>query len=375
MHKKIFAACFILLCGFVFFASAGAFHENRTNIFAVDSKEAAIEEVFPCRDAVREIYGASNWLLSPNAVPKNSRYIYVKEDDGFLHTIGLSSFDMEMAKRRLSQLNQACQDSGADFVYVSYPSKNEQDDAATYGIDTNDLEYREELLAYADSSGLNYLDVKPLFEADGYTLKDIFYKTDHHWKAPAGLYSARAIANYLNDTLGYSLSTDLLAEDQFTFTTYEDLWFGETGRDLSLGYVDALDDFTEIRPAYDTSLQIDFASGDSVAGDFSIMMNDFPHSSAEIDLYEYSAHYAYDRNISSPTHYHNNNVEGPKILLIKDSFSVVVIPFLTLATSDLTVWDVRDVQENVTDYIRQNDFDIVLLAYTDFWATYMWDFH
>ena len=375
MHKKIFAAGFILLCGFVFFASAISFNENSTNIFAVDSKEAAIEEIFPFKDAVREIYGISNKLLSPNEIPKSSGYVTVKEEDGFLRTIGVASFDIELAEQRLSELNRVCQDSGAEFVYVSYPSKNEQGDTKTYGLDSNDLEYREELLAYVDTHGIHHLDVKPLFEADGYTIKDLFYKTDHHWKSTAGLYSARAIANYLNDTLGYSLRSDLLAEDQFTVTTHEDLWFGETGRSLSLSYVNALDDFAEIRPAYDTSIRIDYISGDSVEGDFSIMIDDSQFAGTDVDLYDYSAHYAYDRNISSPTRYHNNTVDGPKILLIKDSFSVVVIPFLTLATSDLTVWDIRDTPESLYDYIQQNDFDIVLLAYTDFWKTYMWDFH
>ena len=76
----------------------------------------------------------------------------------------------------------------------------------------------------------------------------------------------------------------------------------------------------------------------------------------------------------SLTEIHNNNVEGKKILIIKDSFSVVVIPFLSLATSDVVVWDMRTTSEGLYNFIEQNDFDVVLLAYTDFWRADMYKF-
>lgn len=46
---------------------------------------------------------------------------------------------------------------------------------------------------------------------------------------------------------------------------------------------------------------------------------------------------------------------------------MVTIPFLLLTTSDIAVWDVRVTKEGLYDYIAKNDFDIVLVAYTDFW--------
>ena len=79
------------------------------------------------------------------------------------------------------------------------------------------------------------------------------------------------------------------------------------------------------------------------------------------------------------TTYHNNldDGNGKKILIIKDSFSVVVIPFLTLETSDVTVWDMRwdQTKNGLYQYIRDNDFDAVLVAYTDFWTDTMWNFN
>ena len=77
--------------------------------------------------------------------------------------------------------------------------------------------------------------------------------------------------------------------------------------------------------------------------------------------------------------YHNNldDGNGKKILIIKDSFSVVVIPFMILETSDITVWDMRTDQtkNGLYQYIKDNDFDVVLVAYTDFWREDMWNFN
>lgn len=54
---------------------------------------------------------------------------------------------------------------------------------------------------------------------------------------------------------------------------------------------------------------------------------------------------------------------------------MVVIPFLILETSDITVWDMRSNKDGLYQYIRDNDFDVVLLAYTDFWRDDMWNFN
>ena len=57
---------------------------------------------------------------------------------------------------------------------------------------------------------------------------------------------------------------------------------------------------------------------------------------------------------------------GKKILLIKDSYSVVVAPFLSLVCEDVYLWDVRYLHESsVIDFIRNNDFDCVMVCYVE----------
>lgn len=379
MHKRIFCASFVMLCCFVFIQTQRYFTDNDIDIFRTTDKEKMLEEAFPYNDWVKEIYGFSNRVISPNEIVL-SESTTIKDKDGFLQEIYPVKVDVvDDAKYKIAELNAICHENGTEFSFINYPSKSNSTTISTrYGIETNLEQVRAEFLSYLDEINIDYLNVRELLENDGYTTKDIFYKTDHHWKTTAGFYAARAIANHLNETYDWSLNTAALDEDKFSFTTYDNLWFGETGRNLSRSWVNTLDDFTQIMPNYETSISLYYPNGNETSGDFSIMVDTSGYE-GEVDYYQYSAHYSYSKGMGSPMTYHNNLADenGKKILIIKDSFSVVVIPFLTLETSDVTVWDMRDdaTKEGLYKYIADNDFDVVLLAYTDFWKANMWNFN
>lgn len=383
MYKKIYSTLIFLFCMLIFLCNVEKCITNKYYCQPdfIDNMESLVEEVFTSIEIktgytwFKEIYGISNIVLSPYEIPGSS-YVTVKDEDGFLEPIQNITFDISVAEKKIYKLSQICVQNGAEFSYISYPSKsNIETIPEKYGIETNEEETRSSFLNDLDSYGINVLDVRQLLESDGYTTKDIFYKTDHHWKSTAGLYGASAIANYLNETYDYSLRSDLLDRSLFNFITYNDLWFGETGRKCSKTWVGALDDFTEIFPTYNTSLRMGTQYGEyKKEGDFSMLINESGYN-GNVDLYSYSAHYSYGVGIGSPTWIHNDNVNGKKILIIKDSFSMVVIPFLSLATSDIAVWDMRITPNNLYDFIADNDFDVVLVAYTDFWSAKMYSFN
>lgn len=378
MQKKIFSLFYITV-SVVMAAGISVLmlkeHSIRVINDGTTKLESAIERVFPLKSGMRELYGSVNRLISPNEIV-NARDVIVKDGDGFLEPISYSDYDTGEAARNITELADVCNNAGAEFVYVSYPSKtNAQTTAARYGIETNGEEMRHGFLDALQKNGIKVLDVRCLLEGDGYTPKDVFYKTDHHWKTFAGLYAAKEITEYLNDSFAYGLDTGLLDEEKFSFTTYEDLWLGETGCSVSKTWTGALDDFTEIKPLYETSFSVGkYGNDEKENGDFSILIDRSGYEGKN-DLYNYSAHYSYTKGANSLTHTHNcKNVNGEKILIIKDSFSIVVIPFLALPITDIVAWDMRDNPDGLYDFIRQNDFDAVLLAYTDFWRADMYDF-
>lgn len=374
MQKRIFCLFYAVLV--MFLCVINIYHcimENSIGSLILNA-ESTIQAGIPGKKQLRELYGITNCVISPYEIASEGGAT-VKDKDGFLEKISYVSYDIREAERNIFELKKVCEDTDTDFVFVSYPSKtNARTTPEYYGIETNGEETRNNFLNGLKSGGVNILNVRTLLEEAGYQVKDIFYKTDHHWKSTSGLFCARAIVNYLNDTFDYHLRADLLDESQFDFITHEKIWFGEEGRKLSKTWVGALDDFTEIRPVYETLFSVKAEGAEEKRkGDFSIFIDDSGYD-GNVNLYQYSAHYSY-LNSDSQTKIHNHCVESEKILIIKDSYSVVVIPFLSLSASDVTVWDMRTNKEGLYDYIKQNDFDAVLLAYTDFWREDMYQFN
>lgn len=378
--KLIYAVCFLSLIFYTFVCVFKGVTDNEVNILSESDIELAVENVFPFSNEVKEIYGLSNKIISPNEKVTGSTAI-IKDGDGFLFFIGPASIEtVDYAKNKIVELNDYCHSLDTEFAFIYYPSKSNSNVISTeYGIDTNLEEIRYDFISYLEKNGIDYLHIRELLEGDGYKTKDVFYKTDHHWTTNAGLYSARAIVNYLNDEYGYRLNNSDLDENEFSYIYYDDLWFGETGRSLSRSWVGTLDGFTQIMPKNNTSISQIYADGTRVDGDFSIMVDDYWYDKENINYYDFSAHYTYAKGMApNPVIYHNNYIDenGKKILIIKDSFSIVVIPFLTLAVEDIAIWDMREVSDSdsLYEYIKDNNFDAVLLAYNDFWAEHMWNF-
>ncbi len=379
-YKKIFSVFGIIVCTIAFINSLRHWpqYDKIKKLSSVRTLESAITRLLPGKKYLREFYGAYNLLLSPHELAPNNNTIIVKDKNGFMESFYMTAYNISEAEEKLLELSAVCKEAGSQFAYISFPSKSDSRTLfSTYGIDTNSEEVRKDFLQRLSSHNVPILNVRQQLETNGYNKKDYFYKTDHHWTVPAGLFSARLIANFLNDSFGYSLRSDLLDTSLFTFKIHKNIWLGETGRKTSLTWAGTLDDFTEVFPNYDTHLQAGPRFGNyNKKGSFSMLVDKHGYN-GKADKYTYSAHYSYSKNIDSPTWIHNDDVEGKKILLIIDSFSVTVIPFLCLATSDISVWDMRKpkTKNGLYQFIKDNHFDVVLVEYTDFWSKKMYSFN
>lgn len=369
--KKVYMIIFLLGIFYVFanfiVKSVGTKLSGETPEYK--SAEEAIEDSFPQKAAVREFYGLVNRVLSPNEIDRT-----VKDDDGYLRQIVMYNYDEEKAIANITELRDVCTESGAGFAYVSFPSKNDGTDVGTvYGIDSNSESMRKALHNGLRENGIEVLDIREKMEYSGLEGKDIFYKTDHHWNTKAGLFAAEQIARFLREK-GYNTSPENLGGEKFTYNDYPNSWFGETGRKYSLKWVGALDDFTVIRPNYETSFDYSVPGSFDTSGDFSIFIFDGLFDSG-YNLYDVSLHYSYMSFAGQINLIRNNYMpEGAKVLIVNDSFSMVTAPFLALSCGEVDLWDVRNNPESLYEHIRNSDYDIVLIAYTDYFMDEMYDF-
>ena len=61
----------------------------------------------------------------------------------------------------------------------------------------------------------------------------------------------------------------------------------------------------------------------------------------------------------------NENSDGGKLLVIRDSYSDSLAPFLGLDYSEVHLWDLRYNRTSLKNYIAQNGIDQVLVLYSN----------
>ena len=118
----------------------------------------------------------------------------------------------------------------------------------------------DKFLGRIREKGIPTIDLRENIREEGLNIKDFFYRTDHHWTTKATLWAVKIIADGLNKYCGYSIDTSIYNVDNYNMVEYKKAWLGEQGRKVSGAYV-GLDDFTEIKPKFETSYTFKFPDG------------------------------------------------------------------------------------------------------------------
>lgn len=326
--------------------------------------EEWIQENMPFREELFEINGFYNKAVGRSNIKRGSQTYIKLENDQLVYLT--EKANMESNIQHLKNFSDFCEDNNMQFMYVNFPSKPSSDN------ELNDLGYEtyvnsnaDQLLDGLQEKKVRTLDIRNSIKEWGVDFYSLFYKTDHHWNADAGLFAAQEIINELNKEFECDFDSSLLQSDNFDRQVFERCWLGETGRVMTQTYA-GLDDFILLKPKYDTSLKYDVEeSNKHLEGDFSILLDQKMYNNPNNDIYKTSWYYSYlFLNYGKATIRNNNMKDKQKILIIKDSFALVVAPYMALTAEEVTLWDMRYNENSVKEYILNNDFDIVIVAYT-----------
>lgn len=254
-----------------------------------------------------------------------------------------------------------------DFFYVQKATKTDKYDSNKENLEINYVNnYFDFYSGTIKNQGIDVLDMRDYINEMGIDHYSLFFKTDEHWTMEAGMLAAEAIAEKMN-TYGYNLDTTILNPNLYTENTYEKWFLGALGRRVTLGYTEP-DDFTVYSPKFATDFSVVALDKDlDVRGGFDEVL--FNH--AVIDTCDYYGFSMYEglswgnRPLFQVT---NNNVDnGVKVLLIRDSFSLATIPYLSLLVQQCDCIDVRTTNGNfngsIKTYIEQTQPDVVILMY------------
>lgn len=254
---------------------------------------------------------------------------------------------------------------GLPLLYIQAPQKVE-DDLLPYGVTDYGNANADKLLSVLEETGVDHLDLRPrmreaMAEREG---TRFFFRTDHHWTPEGGFEGYRALIAYLNAQYGMEAPEEYTDPDSYEKTVYKDVFLGSQGKRVGSLYA-GVDDITLWKPKFETSFTYSVPlNAIERTGPFETSLL-FPERVAAVDYFggnPYTLYAGGDYNLARMVNHLNPG--GPRVLLIRDSFSCVLAPFLALNCSELITIDLRYFKENLMDYMEWLDPDLVCVMYT-----------
>lgn len=243
----------------------------------------------------------------------------------------------------MSALNTLVGNTDAKVYFALIPDKSDLYSSLLPKNAPNDSEKEVIDYCYGQSNATN-VDMYSALSAhkDEY----IFYRTDHHWTSLGAYYGLSALAE--------SMGLPCPALDSYTDRhVVSEEFYGTTWSSSGFSWVDP--DTMEIFVNAPESLKVtSYPQGSPVEGklyDFSFL--------------EKKDKYSMFMGGNCPMHViETGNEDKPSLLILRDSYTDSLIPFLLDDFSEIHVLDLRYYRASLKAYIEQNDFDNVLVCYS-----------
>lgn len=284
--------------------------------------------------------------------------MYITDDGQFIYVADKTTTDYEY-KQTLS-LHKFLSSNGINMIYVNEPTKYTDDliFRNSFGVESYSNRNMDLFLNRIRAAGINTIDLRDNIRQEGINVSDLFYRTDHHWTTSAGLWASKIMAEGLNRYCGYNVDLSIYGPENYDFKLWRSCWVGEQGRKVGITY-SGLDDYTEIKPKFDTSYTFKKSDNTTFNGTFVNFIDENVYQEGNNDLNR-SWHYSYKR-----INCINNNVSKGKVLMIADSYDHVTECFLSLGVHEIDTLVLRDCEGDfkLRDYITKNGYDTVIIAY------------
>ncbi len=207
-----------------------------------------------------------------------------------------------------------------------------------------------DLMAQAQGAvtGAAWADVyTPLMEHKD---EDIFYRTDHHWTSLGAYYGYTGLASALGYTpVPLTDYTPTVRSTEFYGTVFSSSGVRWVKPDTITTYVPD-DGITVVSHTYDNS-------GNPVEEQRALYVESFLSVKDKYSMF-------LGGNQSLGVVKNANNPDGPKLLIIRDSYADSLVPFLTAHYSEIHLIDPRYYHLSVKDYVAQNGIDQALVLYS-----------
>lgn len=304
--------------------------------------------VYPALKKVSLIYDKLvNWEL-----------VYARET-GASYTLS-TGFDYEAVEqqdmtdyaRDLIAENEIAEAAGAEFVYVQYPYRvDEQNSQTPWGASSYENENTDAVLEMLSQEDVDFIDLRKELTKIGWEYDSGFYETDGHWTTRSGFLSAGIVAQYLNENYDFAFDSFYFDEKNYDVNSYSvNSPFVEEEVELFL-------------PAFETNFIVRDAYREKEY-DGAFLDACFDMTKAETNEYSsvLTAYSASRIRNSYLFEYENlqNCSNKKRILICSNSFSWHLIPYLALDTAYVDyVYNI--IPEQMEYYVAQLNPDMVIV--------------
>lgn len=333
--------------------------------------EQDMEQYFILRRTLIEGSGYANRLMGKTDFGEADSI--VRLDNGHLSTTyqwnGWNKDAIDRQADEIGAFSDWLTERNIAFFYVQIPTKIDKYDENPVNRTVNlTNDYYDYYLAGIQKQGIDTMDLRESLHEAPKDHYDYFFKTDGHWTLEAGRFAAGEIADHINGVLADQvLDTSVLDPELYTAKTCKKWFLGAMGRKVTLGYADP-DDFTIYYPDFETSFRIQALDKQlDVEGSFAEVMfnNELLNTKDYYGTSIYEAVGQGNRPLLQITNYNSGN--EMRVLVIRDSFSLAMLPYFSLMVRQSDWIDVRKTNGNfngsIRTYVEDTHPDVVILMY------------
>lgn len=298
--------------------------------------EDYVTDQFPLRDAFVGLKAASELALGK----QENNSVFFGAEDTLLNKF--SEPDMEQVEKNIQAVNTFGKNAPVTVYFSLIPSSTAiWSDRLPENAPTLDQKALIDQLAGEVTDAIYYDTYSFLWD---HREEDIYYRTDHHWTTLGAYYGYEA----LMDNLGME-ATPL---DSYTPTVVTDEFYGTIFSSSGVRWVKP-DTITTYVPE----------DGITVESNFTGTMEEgrlyAPEYLEKKDKYSY-----FLGGVQPLCVIRTEHADAPKLLIIRDSYSDSLAPFLTANFSEIHLIDLRYNRTSINDYIVENDIDCALVLYS-----------
>lgn len=251
----------------------------------------------------------------------------VKLKNGYLATLlnEVPEDDIKCRAVDLKKTQEKLAEKDIDFLFVMVPySVSKYDPEIPVGYSDYGNLNLDKLSDQFTKQGVNFIDIRECFHQEGLNQYDYWYKTDHHWTTQGGFYAFTKIVDYLSISSHLEVDSQILNVENYKEERYAHYHLGSNGQRTGKYYA-GIDDFVLYVPLFDTSIN------DTNSRLENVLYNYEPLASRN-----YESRYTYDHVLETYGRFSNNLSKNDKrAIVICDSMGRAVMPFLTLAFSEI----------------------------------------